>query len=114
MSTAAANQDFGKLYWELRSFDLKSAKPIEPKKGDTDVLQGKDPKRVAGALSIISKMAQQYDENTFVEAMKTGDLPPMKLTPHEMEIARGGIGITGSLLIGVGVGLLAGAAFKWL
>jgi len=61
------------------------------KKGDIDVLQGEDPKRVAGALSIFTKLAQQYDENTFVEAMKTGDLPPLKLTAHEMEIARGGI-----------------------
>jgi len=36
MSTAAANQDFGKLYWELRNFDLKNAKPVESKKGDKE------------------------------------------------------------------------------
>lgn len=43
-----------------------------------------------GTLRVLGRVAHEYDERTFVDAVETGELPPLELSEREMEFVRGG------------------------
>lgn len=45
---------------------------------------------LAPAFRLYARVAHQYDSGTFFESITTGELPPMKLSPTEMEFLHGG------------------------
>ena len=59
---------------------------------------GKDLNRVGVGLTLLVKLAHNTNEAEFGEALSTGQLPPMKLTAEEMELARGGLWVTVGLI----------------
>ena len=81
-------------------------------------LEGKDPETFALGFRLFGRLAHQATAEEFFVALSEGDIPPMKLSAEEMEIVRGGVLATGSLIIGVCVGLAVaggGIAFgMWL
>jgi hypothetical protein len=65
-----------------------------------------DAHQVGTSFRIFAKMANQLSESEFCDALITRDFPPLKLTPQEMEVLRGGIMWTAV----VGVGVVGGLA----
>jgi hypothetical protein len=49
-----------------------------------------DPRFGAETLGILRRIAKQYPEEVFIEAVTKGNLPPVKLTQREMEVVNGG------------------------
>lgn len=75
--------------------------------------QGKVKNTEAAGTSfrIIQRVAHQVDEKAWLDFAKTGDLPPIKLTPKEMEVVRGGcVGTAiGIFIAACGLGLAIGS-----
>ena len=46
--------------------------------------------QVAGAARILARVAHQYDEKTFLDAVDKGEVPPLKLSSEEMQLISGG------------------------
>ena len=61
-------------------------------------LAGKDLNRVGVGLTLLVKLAHNTSEAEFGEALTTGQLPAMKLSAEEMELARGGVWVTVGLI----------------
>jgi len=82
---------------------------------ESDILErmGKNAKSksVAAEIKLFGRVAHQVSETEFIDAMVKNELPPLKLTPQEMEVLRGGLVGT---CVGVGISLvgifLAGVA----
>lgn len=49
-----------------------------------------DASDVSASLRLMGKVAHEYDEETFSELMKGGEIPPVEMSQEEMELARGG------------------------
>ncbi len=68
---------------------------------------------------LLHKIANQVDEKQWLDFAKTSELPPIKLSPAEMELARGGVAVSvmigiGTLIIfGLGAGYEAGRREGW-
>lgn len=48
------------------------------------------PNQVREAVALYSRIASQTTSEEFQKAVESGELPPIKLTPKEMQIAAGG------------------------
>lgn len=91
MGQAISRDQSKKMYAELRKHDLKEFHGINLKKlqAEGNIPSG-DVTKVATAIGLLGKVAHQYDEEAFFKVLNSGDCPPLKLTPAEMEMIQGG------------------------
>ena len=54
----------------------------------------KDKQRAVNVFYLIQKIAHQVDEKQWLDFAQSNELPPVKLTPEEMEFVRGGAVVT--------------------
>jgi hypothetical protein len=102
MNAADKNQVV-EFYNKLRTVDYASIGLIDTKQIQ-NLATVKNPAKYKTAMAIFHKAAHQASESDFVEMFETGDVPPLKLTPEEMELARGGF-VMSAFCIGVAIGI---------
>ena len=68
-------------------------------------------KAIAAEIKLFGRVAHQVSESEFIDAIVNNEVPPVKLTPEEMEVLRGGlIGTCIGIGIALGAILFAGIA----
>ena len=75
-------------------------------KGDSSTLQL--------GLKVVSRAAHDNDFDTFYDAIKAGELPPVRLSPTEMEQLRGGVAFLIPLMFLLDCSIYAWAATQIL
>lgn len=118
------------LYVDLRRVTLDSWLKAEPDEitkriaaageAGAEFAAGKDPHRFGTSIRLMGRLAHEADEETFIDALTSGQFPPMKLSAEEMEAVRGGAALTISLgaciawTAGVAIGgTLLGIGIAW-
>ena len=66
----------------------------------------KDPVAARRGFQLLHRVARETNETQWSQFAKTGEMPPIKLSAEEMEVARGGIVIA---TVALGVALFMGA-----
>lgn len=115
MAVATNKFDANKLYNDLKSVpkgkSLTTADIVALTKESKLDLKGAAPENVCVALNLMTRLAHEKDEKTFVDALDRGEFPPMKMSPKEMELVRGGV--IGTLIGCAVAGLAAGLAIAY-
>ena len=109
MSTITTEQT--QFYHKLREIDPSDVTDEVIQQAMAERVEGgsiKDPTLVANSFRLLHRVARAVSEEEWQEYIEDGSIPPMKLSPEEMELARGGFCLT-AFGVGVGIGLAIGA-----
>lgn len=88
-----SREECGRLYAGLKKHDIKNLVGVDPSvfKKDSRFRKGRyEPLKVASTIGLLGTFAHQLDEETFYNAMISGEIPAVKLTVAEMELIKGG------------------------
>ena len=98
MSQDISNEEAAKLFAQFKAVpaDAWNEAPSEElgkalRESGESLPEGIGEREFTTGIRILGQVAHEYDQETFVDVIRTGEMPPMKLSPKEMEVIRGGI-----------------------
>lgn len=74
--------------WENANADELAERLADAGYGDLDSDD------VTSGIRVLGRVAQEYDRETFVETVQSGEVPPLELSAEEMQTVRGGAALT--------------------
>ena len=97
MTQQLSNEQAADLFNQFKSVPAEAWDKASPEElsqaiqqAGQDLPNGLTADDLSTGVRVLGKIAHQYDQDIFVEAINDGELPPMKLSNREMEVVRGG------------------------
>jgi lactobin A/cerein 7B family class IIb bacteriocin len=69
--------------------------------------------QVESVANLMKRVATEVEAEEWVSFCKKGELPPIKLTPEEMEMVRGGVVLTGAAVVGAAAATVVAVKEVW-